>query len=61
MIYKGKPVVFDLSQAVLTAHPRAKEYLQRDLSNLERYFGNFGVEVKPLDEAYEWVTGGHEE
>ena len=61
MIYKGKPVVFDLSQAVLTAHPRAKEYLQRDLSNLERYFGNLGVEVKPLDEAYKWVTGGREE
>ena len=54
------PVVFDLSQAVLTAHPRAKEYLQRDLSNLERYFGNLGVEVKPMDKAYEWVTGGKE-
>jgi len=57
MFFRGKPVLFDLSQAVLLSHPLAETLLRRDLKNLNRYFGRLGVRVKPEEEAYRWVTG----
>lgn len=56
MYFKGKPVLFDLSQAVLLSHPLADELLRRDLRNLNRFFGKLGVKVKPEEEAYRWVV-----
>ena len=57
MIYKGKPIIFDMAQSVSIDHPRAKEFLLRDLTNLEKYFIHMNVETKSLDEAYRYVTG----
>ena len=48
-------IVFDMSQSVHVDHPMAEEFLQRDLKNLNRFFGKLGVEVRPLDELAQWV------
>jgi len=61
MIYRGEPVIFDLSQAVPLEHPLAEELLMRDLKNLNRYFSKLGVKVKPEEEAYKWVVGDESE
>lgn len=58
MIFKGEPIIFDLSQAVLLSHPLADKFLRRDLKNLNRYFRKLGVKVKPEAEAYRWIVEG---
>jgi RIO kinase 1 len=58
MIWKSKPVIFDLSQAVSIEHPMANQFLQRDLENLNRYFRKLGVDVLPLEEMQKRVIGG---
>lgn len=60
MVWDGKPVLFDVSQAVPLSHPLAHTLLCRDLRNLARYFSDLGVPVLELEEAYRWVTGGGE-
>ncbi len=56
MIWKGKPVLFDVSQAVPREHPMASEFLHRDLKNLSRYFKRLGVTVPPVKELFKKVT-----
>jgi RIO kinase 1 len=58
MIWRGKPVIFDLSQGVTIEHPMAERFLKRDLENLNRYFKLLGVNVIPVDKAYEQVVKG---
>jgi RIO kinase 1 len=57
MIWKGKTVLFDMSQAVPTVHPMADFLLHRDLTNLNKYFGRQGVKVPTVEECYKRVTG----
>lgn len=38
-----KPYLIDMSQAVLVDHPKAKEFLIRDLRNITRFFSKFGI------------------
>jgi RIO kinase 1 len=57
MMWKGNPVIFDVSQAVPTSHPMAKFFLQRDLANVNRFFSRLGVKVLSVDEAYKKVVG----
>jgi len=57
MIWKGHPVLFDMSQAVLLSHPLADSLLDRDLKNLNRYFTRLGVKVLAVDEYYRRITG----
>jgi RIO kinase 1 len=45
MIDKGIPRIFDVGQAVVKDHPRAKEFLERDIKNLVSYFNKLGVPV----------------
>ncbi|NWG10816.1 serine protein kinase RIO [Candidatus Bathyarchaeota archaeon] len=58
MILRGRPVLFDISQAVPLSHPMATYLLHRDLTNLNRFFSRLGVEVLSLDECYKRVTNG---
>ncbi len=58
MIWKGKPVIFDVSQAVPTEHPMADQFLRRDLENLHRYFKKLNTDVLSAEEMYKRVTGG---
>jgi len=56
MIWKGRPVIFDISQAVPLAHPMAEFLLHRDLNNLNKYFSRLGVKVLSAEECYRRVT-----
>ena len=38
MMWKGKPVVFDVSQSVAIQHPLADFMLKRDIANVNRFF-----------------------
>jgi len=57
MMWNGKPVVFDVAQAVPTSHPMAEFFLRRDLTNVNRFFNRLGVKVLSVDEAYRKVVG----
>ena len=56
MIWKNKPVIFDMSQSVSIYHPMARFLLQRDITNLNRFFNKLGVNVSPNEEVYTKVT-----
>jgi RIO kinase 1 len=57
IMWKGKPVIFDVSQAVPTSHAMAEFLLRRDLENVNRFFSRLGVKVTSVDEAYTQVAG----
>ena len=57
MIWKGRPIIFDMSQAVPLSHPMASFLLNRDIANINRFFSRLGVEVLPAEELYRRVTG----
>lgn len=38
--YHGKPVIIDCGQSVDICHPRAKDYFERDVKNINRFFKN---------------------
>lgn len=57
MIWKGKPVMFDMSQSVSVKHPMANFMLRRDLANLNRFFSRLDVNVVPVEELYKLVVG----
>jgi RIO kinase 1 len=57
MMWKGKPVVFDLSQSVSLQHPMADFMLNRDLANLNRFFSRLDVKVYPIEEFHKIVVG----
>lgn len=58
MAWKGKPVIFDVSQSVTVEHPMAGRYLRRDLQNINKYFKKLDIEVLSIEEGYKRVTGG---
>jgi RIO kinase 1 len=57
MIWKGHPVLFDVSQAVSVEHPMSDFLLLRDLTNLNRFFSRLGTDVLPVEVCYRKVTG----
>jgi len=57
MMWKGKPLIFDMSQSVSIEHPMADFMLKRDLANLNRYFSQLGVKVYPVEELLKLVVG----
>ncbi len=57
MVWNDNLVLFDMAQAVPTSHPMAKSLLERDLANMNRYFGKLGVKVLTPDETYKKVVG----
>jgi len=61
MIWRGRPVLFDMSQAVPLSHPMADFLLHRDLANLNRFFSRLGVKVPSIEECYSKVTGHDED
>lgn len=58
MVFRGRPVLFDFSQAVSIKHPNAGQFLMRDIENINRYFEKLGVNVVRVEEAYRVITGG---
>ena len=58
MVWRGRPMIFDVAQAVLIEHPMADRFLRRDLENLHKYFKRLESDVLPVEEMYKRVTGG---
>jgi RIO kinase 1 len=56
MHLNDEPIIFDLSQTVSLEHPRAREFLNRDLKNLNRFFNRLGVRIKSVEEVFKWVV-----
>jgi RIO kinase 1 len=50
--------ILDCAQAVLLSHPRAEEFLRRDVENLVRYFWKQGVKDADAEKALAWVKDG---
>jgi RIO kinase 1 len=44
---------------VLTKHPKAEEFLQRDISNIIRFYSKYGITMT-LKEALDFVKGKNE-
>jgi len=57
MMWKGKAVVFDVSQSVSIQHPLADFMLRRDLANVNRFFSRLDVKVFPVEDLYKMVVG----
>ena len=53
----GEPYFIDFGQAVLIGHPRASDFLKRDVYNILSYFEKrYGVQRDP-GETLKWITG----
>lgn len=61
MVHNEEPVIFDVSQAMLVAHPIAESLTVRDIQNVNYFFGRNGAEVRDPEELKEWITGGTED
>ena len=46
ILWLGKPIFIDVSQAVLVGHDHAKRYLLRDIQNVINYFRKLGVSTE---------------
>ncbi len=57
MMWKGLPVIIDVSQSVMIEHPLADFMLTRDLTNLNRFFSRLGVNVTSVEELHKQVVG----
>jgi RIO kinase 1 len=57
MIWRSRPVIFDMSQAVPLSHPMADFLLRRDLTNVNKYFSRLGVKVHSIEKLYRRITG----
>jgi len=58
MNYKEAPVIFDVSQAMLTVHPMANMLIERDIDNVNGYFRRLDADTRDPEELKEWITGG---
>jgi RIO kinase 1 len=56
MIWRRRPVLFDMSQAVPISHPMADFLLRRDLTNLNKFFTRLGATVPSVEDSYREVT-----
>lgn len=50
-----KPYFIDFGQGVITRHPKAKKFLERDVRNILRYFSKFGIK-KEFEKVMKWIT-----
>jgi RIO kinase 1 len=46
LVPDGYPVLIDFAQAVTVEHPEAKEFLERDVENLNNYFNGLNVRTR---------------
>ncbi len=52
-----EPYFIDMGQSVLSDHPRADEFLERDVRNLTRFFSKYGVK-ESFEDVLNFVRGG---
>ncbi|MEM2464202.1 MAG: serine protein kinase RIO [Candidatus Bathyarchaeia archaeon] len=58
MVWRGRPILFDFSQAISIEHPTASQFLIRDIENINRFFSKLGVNVIDVEEICRVITGG---
>jgi len=46
LVYKKEPIIIDVGQGVLLAHPMAREFFERDIKNISAFFRRAGVEAE---------------
>ena len=56
LYYRKAPVIIDVGQAVLTDHPNAKDFLYRDIENINRFFKGLEVKIMDREEVFRTVT-----
>ncbi len=56
LIYRKNPVIIDCGQAFVTEHPNAKDFLKKDIENINRYFRALEVEVGDPQELLGQIT-----
>ncbi len=49
------PYIIDMGQSVTLEHPKARDFLERDVENITRYFRRFNIDADPL-ELYRTIT-----
>jgi RIO kinase 1 len=54
----GRIMLFDFGSSVNTKHPNSKQFLIRDIVNVNRFFEKRGIEVLNIELAIEKITGG---
>jgi len=52
ILFFDRPCIIDFSQAVPLRHSMAKEFLKRDIKNINFYFKKMGIEVKDEEELF---------
>ena len=52
LVPDGYPVLIDFAQAVTTEHPEAREFLERDIANLNHYFKSLKVKTRPFSKIF---------
>jgi len=57
ILYHDQPYLIDMGQSVTRDHPRALQFLMRDIRNVNRFFKKKGCEVKTEYEIFNAVTG----
>ena len=57
LYYRKRPVIIDVGQSVLTDHQNAKDFLRRDIENVNRYFRSLEVNIMDQEEVFLTVTG----
>jgi RIO kinase 1 len=55
LMAKKTPYLIDMSQSVLISHPKALEFLKRDLNNIMSFFSIKGVDCPDLQEVFEEI------
>ena len=61
LMRNSTPYLIDMSQSVLTSHPRAGEFLKRDLKNILSYFSLQGVDTPELDKIFLKITSNNQD
>ena len=49
LMFDGEPILIDCGQAVTSDHFNAKEFLRRDIENVNRFFRNRGADVISIE------------
>jgi RIO kinase 1 len=57
LYYQNQQFLIDVSQAVSRSHPKAKQYLARDIKNIVNFYSNIGVTTPDPLEFYTTILG----
>jgi RIO kinase 1 len=55
-----EPILIDMGQSVTLEHPKADQFLRRDIQNIVRYFRKYGIKTGE-NGLYLFITSDKEE